>query len=158
MTFLELVMSADEQTFAEIVNAQHKELCAKSPSHIGHHQELLRAKWCIWLLRHESIASAPRRYNFPQEMYRQLVGEAVEPAQKRQKRSDKYETVKQWCLDNHLVQTNVNEIAEIGAFSYPTALKFITDRPDLFYKIKRGVYEARNPNISKEEEKTRLEK
>lgn len=158
MTFLELVFSTDETTFAATVHSEHKRNCEEQPHKINEHQEILRAKWAIWYSRHESIQIAVKRYGLSQEMFRQLVGENVSIPQKKQKRTDKYETVKQWCLDNHLVQVNVNQIAELGSFSYPTALKFINDRPDLFYKIKRGVYEVRNPNIIKEEEKARLEK
>lgn len=158
MTFLELVFSTDEQKFAEIVNSEHKNLFFKNPNQVFEHQELLRTKWAIWYSRHESVNSAVRKYGLSQELFKQLVGEAVPVQPKKQKRIDKYDTIKQWCLENHLVQVNVNQIAEIGEFSYVTALKFINDRPDLFYKIKRGLYEVRNPNIVKEEEKVRLEK
>jgi hypothetical protein len=157
MTFIEMVFNADEVTFAAKINADHKELCAADPKNIVAHQELLRAKWAIWYSRHESIQLAPRRYGISADTFKNLVGETVPEVQKRQKRTDKYDTVKQWCLENHLVQVSVNTIAEIGNFSYPTALKFITDRPDLFFKIKRGVYEVRNPNIVKEEEKLRIQ-
>lgn len=157
MNFLELVFSADEPTFAATINEQHKTNCAEQPEKIAEHQELLRAKWAIWYSRHDSIPTAVRKYGIPQEMFRTLVGTEVATPQKRQKRTDKYESIKQWCLENHLVQVNVNQVAEIGGVSYPTALKFINDRPDLFYKIKRGVYEVRNPNMVKEEENLRLE-
>lgn len=100
---------------------------------------------------------AEKRYSIPKDVFQMLIGDNTIAPQKRQKRIDKYETVKQWCLENHLVQVSVNQIAEIGGFSYPTALKFINDRPDLFYKVKRGIYEVRNPNKIKEEEKARLQ-
>jgi hypothetical protein len=158
MKFIEMVFNNDEKTFATTINAEHKKLCLEKPENIVEHQELLRAKWAIWYSRHESIQSAKGKYSISAEMFKKLVGESVSESQKRQKRTDKYETVKQWCLENHLVQVDVNTIAEIGDFSYPTALKFINDRPDLFYKIKRGVYEVRNPNIVKQEEKLRNEK
>jgi hypothetical protein len=158
MNFIDMVFNSDEVNFAAAINAHHKRLCADDPTHIVQHQELLRAKWAIWYSRHESIQSASRRYGISPEMFKQLVGETIPEMQKRQKRTDKYETIKQWCLENHLVQVSVNAVAEIGNFSYPTALKFINDRPDLFYKVKRGVYEVRNPNIVKEEEKLRTEK
>jgi hypothetical protein len=158
MNFINLVFNTDEATFATTVNAQHKKLCADDPTKIFEHQELLRTKWAIWYSRHDSIQQAVRRYGLSQELFKKLVGEEIKNPDKRHKRKDKYETVKQWCLDNHLVQTTVQKIAEIGEFSYPTALKFINDRPDLFYKIKRNLYEVRNPSIVKEEEKARLEK
>jgi hypothetical protein len=158
MNFIEMVFNADEVTFAATINAQHKQLCKDDPKNISAHQELLRAKWAIWYSRHESVQSAPKKYGIAPDMFKKLVGESVPEPQKRQKRTDKYENVKQWCLENHLVQVNVNQIAEIGDFSYPTALKFINDRPDLFFKIKRGVYEVRNPSIVKQEETLRTSK
>jgi hypothetical protein len=61
------------------------------------------------------------------------------------KRSDKYSAIQAWCKENVLAQVSTKEIADIGEISYQTALKYISDHPDMFWKISRGVYEVRDP-------------
>jgi hypothetical protein len=74
--------------------------------------------------------------------------------EKKEKRADKYEAILKWCSENVFTETTCEEIAQIGSISYPTALKFIKDRPDLFRKNRRGVYEVRDPKSDREAEKS----
>lgn len=69
----------------------------------------------------------------------------VDSVEKKAKRSDKYGSVFSWCAENVLAQVTPAQICEIGEISYPTALKLISDRPDLFRRLKRGLYEVRDP-------------
>jgi hypothetical protein len=68
---------------------------------------------------------------------------------KRQKRTDKYQSIIDWTQEHLFEQVTANTIMEIGEISYPTALKFIGDRPDIFRKLKRGLYELRDPKADR---------
>jgi hypothetical protein len=61
------------------------------------------------------------------------------------KRVEKYQSIIDWTQDRLFEQVTPQQIMEVGDISYPTALKFIGDRPDIFRKLKRGLYELRDP-------------
>jgi hypothetical protein len=69
------------------------------------------------------------------------------------KRSDKYSSIQAWCKENILKQVSTKEIADIGEISYQTALKYIGDHPDVFWKIGRGLYEVRDPAEDRKNDK-----
>lgn len=107
-------------------------------------QEQLRAHYIISSNPDGNPAVVLRQYGVPLSVIELVLGEAPTEHQRRQRRSDKYQTMIDWCLEHPLEQTSAEALAEIGDVSYPTALKFINDRIDLFRKIKRGVYEVRD--------------
>lgn len=97
------------------------------------------------------------QYMLPPDIAKRVLDEVgidkeVEP-QRKEKRSDKYNKVYQWCAENTYRQVTPLDVAEIGSISYPTALKVIKDRPDLFRTIKRGLYEVRDPKADREADK-----
>jgi len=97
------------------------------------------------------------QYMLPPDIAKRVLDEMgidkeVEP-QRKEKRSDKYNKVYQWCDENTYRQVTPLDVAEIGSISYPTALKVIKDRPDLFRNIKRGLYEVRDPKADREADK-----
>lgn len=61
------------------------------------------------------------------------------------KREDKYQYIIDWTQEHLYEQVTPQDIMDIGGISYPTALKFIGDHPDIFRKVKRGLYELRDP-------------
>lgn len=65
------------------------------------------------------------------------------------KRSEKYQSIVDWTQEHLYEEVTPQTIMEVGNISYPTALKFIGDRPDIFRKIKRGVYELRDPKADR---------
>lgn len=65
------------------------------------------------------------------------------------KRSDKYQSIIDWTQEHLYEEVTPQTIMDIGGISYPTALKFISDRPDIFRKVKRGVYELRDPQADR---------
>lgn len=85
-----------------------------------------------------------RFYGVTSTVIAEYASEEAVVGERRVKRADKYQAVIDWCHDHPYEQVSANQVAEIGGVSYPTALKFIGDRVDLFRKIKRGVYEVRN--------------
>lgn len=128
------------------IETEYKTKFWEDPDNRSTHAEMMRAKWVLWTERHNPDKVAVlRSYNVQEHVVTELLGENPPPPAPKERRADKYEKLVDWCKTNHLYQTTANEVAEVGEVSYPTALKFIKDRPDLFYKIKRGVYEVRNP-------------
>lgn len=65
------------------------------------------------------------------------------------KRTEKYQSIIDWAKDHLFEQVTPQQVMEVGDISYPTALKFIGDRPDIFRKIKRGLYELRDPQADR---------
>jgi hypothetical protein len=65
------------------------------------------------------------------------------------KRVEKYQSIIDWTQEHLYEQVTPQQIMEVGDISYPTALKFIGDRPDIFRKIKRGLYELRDPQADR---------
>lgn len=65
------------------------------------------------------------------------------------KRTEKYQSIIDWAKAHLFEQVTPQQVMEIGDISYPTALKFIGDRPDIFRKIKRGLYELRDPQADR---------
>lgn len=106
--------------------------------------EQLRAHYILTSHPDGNPASTLRSYGVPASLIATILGETPDAHQRRQRRSDKYQSMIDWCLDHPLEQTSADALAEIGDVSYPTALKFINDRIDLFRKVKRGIYEVRD--------------
>jgi hypothetical protein len=65
------------------------------------------------------------------------------------KRVEKYQSIIDWTQEHLFEQVTPQQIMEVGDISYPTALKFIGDRADIFRKIKRGLYELRDPQADR---------
>lgn len=114
--------------------------------------EVMRARWSLHANPGEDAMETLKAYHVTADVIKFLTGELPPPPQPKPRRADKYQTVIDWCMENHLVQVTGNDIAEIGGFSYGTAIKFIKDRPDLFFWVKKGLYEARNPEIMRAQE------
>jgi len=105
--------------------------------------EILRAKHILIAHPEANPAQVLRQHSIPASVISKVANGMEEP-RSRQKRVDKYRKLMEWAETHVLEQISVGELADIGEVSYPTALKFINDRVDLFRKIKRGVYEVRD--------------
>lgn len=135
----------------ESINKEYKESVMRDPENASLYSEICRAKFCLYSNPGESPGKVLKNYMIQNQVVEMLVGE-VPAHEPKKKRADKYDELVAWCKENHLLQVSAEDVAEKGEMSYPTALKFIKDRPDLFYKIKKGLYEVRNPEIVKQEE------
>lgn len=69
-----------------------------------------------------------------------------------EKRADKYDSFIDWTKDKLFEQYTTEALVEVAEFSYPTVLKFIQDSP-YFRKIKKGLWEIRDPKTDREAEK-----
>jgi hypothetical protein len=86
----------------------------------------------------------PIRDAVPVETLRELVSNAkwsTEGAAKREGWGD----LMVYCRENVYESVTVNDLTEACGLSIPTIRKFITDRPDIFRKIQRGLWEIRDP-------------
>lgn len=133
------------------INAEYKKNYYQDPDNRATHAEILRAKFVLYSNPNEDPGKILRNYNVLDHVIQILVGE-LPTHEPKKKRADKYDDLIAWCKDNHLVQVSAEDIAEQGGISYATALKFIKDRPDLFFKVKKGLYELRDPETVKKEE------
>lgn len=114
--------------------------------------EKLRAGYCLMANPSLNPMEVFKQYSVDRRVWSFYIDEVPEEAQlfgKRQKRTDKYQSIIDWTKEHLFEQITPNSIMEIGEISYPTALKFINDRPDLFRKIKRGLYEVRDPQADR---------
>jgi len=66
------------------------------------------------------------------------------------RRSEKYQYILDWCAENVGEKISTKDFSALHNISYPTALKFISDRPDVFWKAGRGTYEIRDPQKDRE--------
>lgn len=142
----------DEPTFSRLVHAEYKSNMTAFPERRDHHSEVLRAKWVLFLNKNEDWTNVLSRNLVARNIIEELTGQEF-TVERREKRSDKYQKLIDWCKENHLRQFTVQDLCELAEISYPTALKFTKDRPDLVFKVKKGLYEARNPEIIRKEER-----
>ena len=129
------------------INNEYKRMFHEDPERRPFWAEVMRAQFVLLTGDSTDPMGTLKQYNVLPEVIKHLTGELPPAPEPKQKMVDKYQTVIDWCMENHLYQTDANKVAEIGDISYASALKFIKDRPDLFYKIKKGLYEVRNPKL-----------
>jgi hypothetical protein len=128
-----------------------------SPEDISYLGEKLRALYVLQVAEGNlKPAAAMSTYMVRPDVAKEILAEfaGVElEVNCKTKRTDKYSAIQAWCKENVLAQVSAKEVAEIGDISYPTALKYITDHPDVFWKISRGTYEVRDPVEDRKKEK-----
>jgi hypothetical protein len=107
--------------------------------------ELYRARFV--LLVNPDDPAALRKNAVPQKII-DFLG-VKEQDSRKERRSDKYAKILDWCEDHRYHQVTAEQIAEISEISYPTALKFMKSRPDLFHQVKRGLYEVKDPDLER---------
>jgi hypothetical protein len=98
------------------------------------------------LARAASYYSIDRKVIGPDELSEVVL-------ERKNKRKDKYEAADKFVKENVFALITPAELAELAGFSYPTALKYINDRPNHFKKVNRGQYEIRDPESDKKNEK-----
>jgi hypothetical protein len=69
-------------------------------------------------------------------------------------RADGYGIIDNWCKSNVGQEANAYMLGEICGFSAITVRKYMDDRPDLFNKIRRGVWNVRDPQTERARDKT----
>ena len=119
--------------------------------------EKMRALWVMQLTDGKmSAAKAMSLYMVRPDIAKEILAEfdkLDDGDNNQKKRRDKYSAIHEWCVENVGVQVGAKQLAEIGEISYPTALKYISDHPDVFWKVVRGVYEVRDPAADRKKDK-----
>jgi hypothetical protein len=64
-------------------------------------------------------------------------------------RADLYGDIIDWCANNVFGEVTIPLLVEVSGLSAPSVRKFISDRVDLFRKLKRGVWEVRDPKADR---------
>ena len=117
-------------------------------------REKLRASYCLAASPNTSPIETFKHYSVDERVWGFFVTNLPEKsADKKVKRTDKYQAIMDWTKEHLFEEVTPQTIMEIGEISYPTALKFITERPDIFRKVKRGTYEVRDPKADREADK-----
>jgi hypothetical protein len=138
----------------DLIHKQYKEWISELgenylPEELSYVSEKLRALYVLHTTEgHMRPAAAFSLYMIRQEVaneFLQQLGSDEIDLQPKAKRANKQSSIISWCKEHVHEQVTPKQISEIGEISYPTALKYINDRPDLFWKVTRGVYEVRNP-------------
>lgn len=100
-------------------------------------------------------------YNIPEETLLEVVEEYcgievdvddVKTELKTEKRADKWDAFVRWSKDHLFEQFTTEDLAAQSGFSYPTTLKYLQTSP-AFRKIKKGLWEVRDPKSDKEIDK-----
>lgn len=65
-------------------------------------------------------------------------------------RHDQYESIIRWCRNHVFEEVTSADLEAVSGLSAPSVRKFIGERPDLFRRLRRGVWEVRDPNADRE--------
>jgi hypothetical protein len=119
-----------------------------------HAPELWRAKACQRTSPNMTIKELVAYYAIDRKVAQELWGDDATPEAKTRKvkPADALMTYARTNLFAHITSKQVCELCEC---SLPTALRLLDARPDVFRKIKRGVWEIRDPQADRKAEKTK---
>ena len=65
-------------------------------------------------------------------------------------REDQYKDILNWCKNNLFAEVTLADLQQLSGLSAPTVRKFIESRMDMFRKLRRGVWEVRDPQADRE--------
>jgi len=101
------------------------------------------------------LSKAAQFYNIDIKVVGANEFDEVVISEKKEKRSAKYASIDKYIKENVGSEITTQEVADISGFSYPTAVKYITDHPNSFRKLARGKFEIRDGEADKKEELSR---
>ena len=158
----------------QAVNNNHKQMWDKAKEEYGDAfrvpqdvatkiNETTRALYALQIWHRGGATGNPAKFLATYSIYPDVLMEVVrdycsieidsmeDVIVKTEKRSDKYDAFIDWSKAHLFEQYTTEQLVEISGFSYPTALKFIQDSP-VFRKIKKGLWEIRDPKADREAE------
>lgn len=116
-----------------------------------HQLELERAQLCRTTAPNMTTTELVAYYSIDQRVAHELWG-IVEPANKQRKQKPA-EVLATFARSNVFAHITSKEVCEMCECSTPTALRLLEARPDVFKKIKRGVWEIRDPQADRQADK-----
>jgi hypothetical protein len=118
--------------------------------------ERLRAAYSIFANPDVAVAQVFKTYSIDTRVWHYYVD--VDDAEsmkieRRMTRADKIASVMKWAAENVGTQITLEKLIDTGGIAYSMAKKITEDRPDVFRKIKRGLFEIRDPKADREADK-----
>jgi hypothetical protein len=121
--------------------------------------EKLRAAYAIDANPDTPIPQVFRVYTIDSRVWDLFVENPEEMKTERKlSRADKQAKVLNWAAANVGAKVDLTKLMEIGDIAYSMAKKIVEDRPDVFWKVKRGEFEVRNPEADRKADKEAAEK
>ena len=71
-------------------------------------------------------------------------------------KADQQSKMEDWCMNNVFAEVTIADLMDVSGLSSVSVRNFIKDRPHLFRKLRRGVWEVRDPDADKEADKRTL--
>jgi hypothetical protein len=116
--------------------------------------EKLRAAYCISTNPDLPVTQVFRTYSIDSRVWSTYVENADEIKEERRlSRADRQNKVLSWAAANVGAQVDLTKLMEVGDVAYSMAKKITEDRPDVFRKIKRGLFDVRDPKADREADK-----
>lgn len=97
------------------------------------------------------VAHVPKRLRV-QVPIEQLVAWLAEAHQSPSTitRSDQYEAILRWCRNHIFEEVTLADLEGLSGLSIASVRKFVGERPDIFRRLRRGVWEVRDPQADRE--------
>lgn len=112
--------------------------------------ERLRAAYCLYTNPELTPQQVFKTYSVDQRVWSHFVdGEIISTLEKRQSRSEKIQSVLNWAAENVGEQVDLEKIQQANNIAYTMAKKISEDRPDVFRRVKRGLFEIRDPEADR---------
>lgn len=121
--------------------------------------EKLRAAYCICANPDTPVAQVFKVYSIDSRVWDLFVENPEEmKIERKLSRAEKQAKVLNWAAANVGSKVDLTKLMEIGDIAYSMAKKIVEDRPDIFWKVKRGEFEVRNPEADRKADKEAAEK
>lgn len=105
--------------------------------------ERLRAAYIVEASGGSPDANTLSSYSVAGRVIEELCGTAP-TIERKVRMADKRKAVEKWVRENAGTTVTPQTIAEVGDFSYSTAMSYINEHVNSFTKIKRGFYLVRD--------------
>lgn len=112
--------------------------------------ERLRAAYCLYTNPDLTPQQVFKAYSVDQRVWPHFIdGEIVNSFEKRVSRSEKIQSVLNWAAENVGEQVDLEKVQQANDIAYTMAKKITDDRPDVFRRVKRGIFEIRDPDADR---------
>jgi hypothetical protein len=121
-----------------------------------HASEKLRAAYSVHANPGVPIAQVLKQYAIDHRVWSYFTNEkSDEKSYKRLSRAEKLDSVLKWASCNIGKQVTLQTLIEESDIAYSMAKKITEDRPDVFRKVKRGIFEIRDPKADRDADKSK---
>lgn len=100
-----------------------------------------------------SKAAHLTKYGVGPDFVKEILGSADVEVQRKETIAQKEKKLMTWCLQHVGAQISPETLVEESGFSRSKCLTFIQDNVGMFFQVKRGLYEIRDPKAEREKAK-----